>query len=226
MLKALVVQLLEELQKANARLERQEHHMDLLLKRIYGSTSEKFLRSRVCCLILSRARQRLPQARWRRLLHQGFPRSGTSTVAAAFPTSSDVRKSFMIFRKPRWRRWVARKNLMELPPERSEQARLAALDAVGDRACPQKVRPQGTTAGKRADALGTERSGGQQAGPSDSRRFGRAGADGTGIVSKGADHLPLHRLEGIFKRQGLRISRQTMDGWWLQTANSYDLCTP
>lgn len=38
------------------------------------------------------------------------------------------------------------------------------------------------------------------------------------IVSKGADHLPLHRLEGIFKRQGERISRQTMDGWWLQTA--------
>jgi transposase len=38
------------------------------------------------------------------------------------------------------------------------------------------------------------------------------------IVSKGADHLPPHRLEGIFKRQGLRISRQTMDGWWLQTA--------
>jgi transposase len=35
------------------------------------------------------------------------------------------------------------------------------------------------------------------------------------IVSKGADHLPLHRLEGIFKRQGAKISRQTMDGWWL-----------
>jgi len=27
--------LLEELQKANARLERQEHHMHLLLKRLY-----------------------------------------------------------------------------------------------------------------------------------------------------------------------------------------------
>jgi transposase len=39
------------------------------------------------------------------------------------------------------------------------------------------------------------------------------------IVSKGADHLPLHRLEGIFQRQGVRISRQTMDGWWLQTAD-------
>ncbi len=43
------------------------------------------------------------------------------------------------------------------------------------------------------------------------------------IVSKGADHLPLHRLEGIFKRQGVRISRQTMDGWWLQTAEFLQL---
>ena len=41
LLKALVLQLLEELQKANARLQRQEHHMHLLLKRLYGSTSEK-----------------------------------------------------------------------------------------------------------------------------------------------------------------------------------------
>jgi hypothetical protein len=32
-LKQLVVQLLEELQKAYSRLERQEHHMHLLLKR-------------------------------------------------------------------------------------------------------------------------------------------------------------------------------------------------
>ena len=41
-LKQLVVQLMEELQKARERLERQEHHMHLLLKRLYGSTSEKF----------------------------------------------------------------------------------------------------------------------------------------------------------------------------------------
>jgi transposase len=34
------------------------------------------------------------------------------------------------------------------------------------------------------------------------------------------DGLTLYyrRLEGIFKQQGVRISRQTMDGWWLATA--------
>ena len=41
-LKQLVMQLFEELQKAKAALQRQEHHMHLLLRRLYGSTSEKF----------------------------------------------------------------------------------------------------------------------------------------------------------------------------------------
>jgi transposase len=33
------------------------------------------------------------------------------------------------------------------------------------------------------------------------------------IVSKFADHQPLHRQEKIFQRQGVRISRKTMGGW-------------
>ena len=33
------------------------------------------------------------------------------------------------------------------------------------------------------------------------------------IVSKYADHQPLHRQEKIFQRQGVRISRKTMGGW-------------
>ena len=40
-LKQLVMQLFDELQKAKAALQRQEHHMHLLLRRLYGSTSEK-----------------------------------------------------------------------------------------------------------------------------------------------------------------------------------------
>jgi transposase len=33
------------------------------------------------------------------------------------------------------------------------------------------------------------------------------------IVSKYADHQPLHRQEKIFEREGVRISRKTMGGW-------------
>jgi len=38
------------------------------------------------------------------------------------------------------------------------------------------------------------------------------------IVSKFADHQPLHRQEKIFERQGVRISRKTMGGWLAQVA--------
>jgi hypothetical protein len=38
------------------------------------------------------------------------------------------------------------------------------------------------------------------------------------IVSKFADHQPLHRQEKIFERHGVRISRKTMGGWLAQVA--------
>jgi transposase len=33
------------------------------------------------------------------------------------------------------------------------------------------------------------------------------------VVSKYGDHLPLNRLESIFQRQGVELSRKTMCGW-------------
>ena len=38
-------------------------------------------------------------------------------------------------------------------------------------------------------------------------------------VSKYADHVPLHRQEGIFRRHGVELSRKTMCGWMRQTAD-------
>ena len=38
------------------------------------------------------------------------------------------------------------------------------------------------------------------------------------IVSKMADHLPLHRQEKIFERYGVELSRKTMCGWMAQCA--------
>lgn len=37
-------------------------------------------------------------------------------------------------------------------------------------------------------------------------------------VSKYGDHLPLHRQEGIFQRQGVELSRKTMCGWMARCA--------
>ena len=109
-------------------------------------------------------------------------------------------------------------NLVELPPERSEQldwrpstlfvmvhvrkkyARKTPLPESGLTLAEQNV----AVARKPAEAIP-----GALAGP---------GLMAQVIVCKGTDHLPLHRQEGIFKRQGMRISRQTMDGWWLLSA--------
>ena len=38
------------------------------------------------------------------------------------------------------------------------------------------------------------------------------------IVSKMADHLPLHRQAKMFPRHGVEISEQTMGGWMRQSA--------
>lgn len=43
------------------------------------------------------------------------------------------------------------------------------------------------------------------------------------VVSKYGDHLPLNRLEGIFQRQGVTLSRKTMCDWMRRCA---DLATP
>ncbi len=42
------------------------------------------------------------------------------------------------------------------------------------------------------------------------------------IVSKFADHLPLHRQEKIFQRHGVEISRKTMGGWLPPVAELLD----
>src|SRR5260370_22727695 len=48
-----------------------------------------------------------------------------------------------------------------------------------------------------------------------------------GIVSKIADHLPVHRQAKIFGRFGVEIPVQTMCGWMLQSAEMLDpLCCP
>lgn len=43
------------------------------------------------------------------------------------------------------------------------------------------------------------------------------------VTSKYADHLPLNRLEGIFQRQGVELSRSTLGGW---IATAASILTP
>ena len=43
------------------------------------------------------------------------------------------------------------------------------------------------------------------------------------LINKYCDHLPLYRLEGIYRRDGLKIGRQTLSSWALQAG---ELLTP
>ena len=224
-LKQLVVQLMEELHKERGARERLEHHIHLLLKRIYGSTSEKF------------------DPRQGMLFDAQTGEEETAAGAAAAPPAGEVPPAKSPLPKNRDKHGRGRvpdkierqeethdlsdaekaalggvENLVELPPETSEQldwrpstlfvvvhvrkkyARREQLPESGLVLAEQNV----AVAAKPPEAIP-----GALAAP---------GLMAQVIVSKGADHLPLHRLEGIFQRQGVRLSRQTMDGWWLQTA--------
>ena len=171
-LKQLVVQLLEELQKANARLERQEHHMDLLLKRLYGSTSEK-LDPRQGVLFDAQAgrggggRQSVPAAA------RCVAGSQESRQARSRPDSRQDRAEEVDPRPVGGRDGGPgrRGEPGRVAAGAERAARLAALDAVCHRPCPQEIRPQGAAAGERPDAGGAERGGGPQAARGDSRRL-------------------------------------------------------
>jgi transposase len=223
-LKQLVVQLLEELQKANVRLQRQEHHMHLLLKKIYGRTSEKFdPRQGVLFDPDLNAEEEAPST--------PAPDTTEATPASSpaaknrdrhgrgrIPDETEREEVIHDLTDPEKAALGGMENLVELPPATSEQldwrpstlfvtvhvrkkyARKEQLPESGLTLSEQNV----VVARKPPEAIP-----GGLAGP---------GLMAQVIVSKGADHLPLYRLEGIFKRQGVRISRQTMDGWWLQTA--------
>jgi transposase len=218
-LKQLVVQLLEELRGAHARLERQEHHMDLLLKRLYGSTSEK-LDPRQGVLFDAQAGEGELAA----ILPVPPPTSRPASKnrhkhgRGRIPEKIERKEEIHDLTEAEMAAMGGAENLVELPPERSEQldwrpstlfvivhvrkkyARKVPLPESGLTLAEQNV----AVARKPPEAIP-----GSSAAP---------GLMAQVIVSKGADHLPLHRLEGIFQRQGVRISRQTMDGWWLQTA--------
>ena len=217
-LKQLVVQLLEELHQARARLERQEHHMHLLLKRLYGSASEK-LDPRQGALFDSQpgGEETLPSAVMPAALtpvSKKRHRHGRGRIPETIQREEVVHD----LSSAEMEAIGGAENVVELPPERSEQldwrpstlfvvvhvrkkyARKTPLPESGLTLAEQNV----VVARKPAEAI--------------PGALAAAGLMAQVIVCKGTDHLPLHRQEGIFKRQGVRLSRQTMDGWWLQTA--------
>jgi hypothetical protein len=153
-LKQLVVQLLEELHKANERLQRQEHHMHLLLRRIYGSTSEKFdPRQGVLFDPLPGVEETVPNASppVSAPVSKNRDRHGRGRIPDKIQREERVHD----LTEPEKASLGGMENLVELPPDHrcaavpERATRLATFDVVCRGPCPQKVRPQGATSGKR-----------------------------------------------------------------------------
>ena len=223
----LLMQLIEELQKARTRLERQEHHRHLLLTRLYGRTSEKFDPRRGVLFDTQPGAEepaaspaevpsaaevppRPPVSKHRDRHGRGRIPDETQREEVVHDLT-DAEKAAL----------GGVEKLVELPPETSEQLDwqpstlllLLLLVHVRKKYARKEQLPEsGLTLAEQNVAVASkppEAIPGALAGP---------GLLAQVTTSKGADHLPLHRLEGIFQRQGVRISRRTMDGWWLQTA--------
>jgi len=223
-LKQLVVQLLEELQKANARLERQEHRMHLLLKKIYGRTSEKFSPGQGTLFDLDPSEEEEASNASAPAPTEETPTSASSSKRrhrhgrGRIPDQIQREEVIHDLSDAEKAALGGMENLVELPPERSEQldwrpsTLFVTVHVRKKYARKQQLPESGLTLPEQNVVVAKK--------PPEAIPGGLAGPGlmAQVIVSKGADHLPLYRLEGIFQRQGVRISRQTMDGWWLLTA--------
>jgi len=221
-LKTLNIQLIEELHKTQERLERMEHQVHLLLKRLYGSSSEKFDPRQGTLFDL--------QA-------DGETAQGENTIAPSAPpevAKPDPRRHrhgrsripeniqrVEVIHDLTEAEIVAmggRENLVELPDEISEQidylpSSLRVIRHVRKKyARKESLLESGLTPAEQNVVVASKP---PEAIPG---ALATPGLMAQVIVCKGVDHLPLHRQENIWQRQGLQLSRQTMDGWWLKTA--------
>ena len=219
-LKQLVIQLLEELQQAHARLERQEHHMHLLLKRIYGSASEKFdPRQGLLFDAQGSAEETTPSTPAPPPATRAVSKKRDQHGRGRIPDNIERKEQIHDLSEAEVAALGGVENLVELPPETSEQldwrpSTLFVTVHVRKKYARKEQLPESGLGPSEQNVVVAKKSPeaipGGLAGP---------GLLAQVLVSKGTDHLPLHRLEGIFERQGMRISRQTMDGWWLATAD-------
>lgn len=226
-LKPLVVQLFETLQSRERRIQQLEHHMDLLLRRVFGKSSEKLDPRQL-------------------VLSFGEPPAEVSPSAASeSPAELETPASFVAQKKNgHGRRRTpdtlvrveqlhdltdeqkqtlgGESNLVLIGEDVSEQyewepsslfvivhrqkkyARREQLVVTSDDPLEQNV----IVASKPPQPIP-----GSQAGP---------GLLAQVLVSKYGDHLPLHRQERIFARHGVRFSRQTTCDWCAACAKLFE----
>ena len=226
-LKPLIVQLFETLQSRERRIQQLEHHMDLLLRRVFGKSSEK-LDPRQLVLAFAElsaettppttseppaepdvsAANRAPQKKG-----HGRRRTPDSLVhVEQLHDLTDEQKQTLggdenlvligedVSEQYEWEP----SSLFVIVHRQKKYARREQLLVTGDDPLEQNV----IVAPKPPQPLP-----GSEAGP---------GLLAQVLVSKYGDHLPLHRQERIFARHGVRFSRQTMCDWCAGCATLFE----
>jgi len=226
-LKRLVAQLVETVRDRDGRIQRLEHNMDLLLQRLYGRSSEKL-----------DPRQGV--------LFENLPVEASPPVAPLAEPASLDRPADLPSRRGHGRRRTE-KNLRhvdivhDLTDAEKEVLGEARLVLIGEEiseqyewepSCLYVIRHIQKKYVRRSPLPETDVPAESDSRPEESRVIVApkppqpipGGLAGPGLlaqllVSKYADHLPLHRFERISRRHGVRFSRQTTCDWSLACAD-------
>jgi transposase len=214
----LIRELLETLRKQTVLNEHLQHQLEKLLRRIYGRKSEKLDPNQ----LLLFAREILEST--------GVDPATAPPAADAQPAEpvgqAESPKKNGHGRKPLPKSLERRRKVHEVPPEQlpcpdcgavririGEEIREQLEFIPASLVVIEHVRPKYACKECQANVVIAERL------PEPIEK----GLPGPGllaqvIVSKYADHLPLYRQEGIFRRHGVELSRQTMCDWMAVSA--------
>jgi hypothetical protein len=232
-LKQLVAQLFTELQQERARLAKLEHHMDLLLRKIYGRSSERLDPNQQLLFETAAEEEAEESAPKPEPSPEPAPRSPSRPGHGRRRAPDTLERVPLVHDLTPAEKEVlgGEENLIELADEITEQwdwkpsclfviehhqkkylrrevvEAVAAADSQTSLAGPAAALPPVLVARKPPQAIP-----GGVAGP---------GLLAEVIVNKADVHLPLNRQERVWARYGLNISRQTQCDWWLTCAELF-----
>jgi transposase len=218
LLKSLVVQLVESLHERDQRIAQLERHMDLLVRKVYGRTSEQLAAGQLTLFdkqpeeaVPAPPEPLAPTAIAKKPGHGRRPKPDTLERRDCVHDLTDAEKQAL----------AGDGTLVPIGEEVTEQYEwepscLYVLRHVQKKYArrPQLVESHESAKNVITAAKPPQPIPGSSAGP---------GLLAYLVTSRFCDHLPYHRQERIFARHGLRFSRQTTCDWARQLA---ELCRP
>ena len=235
LLKSLVAQLFAELQSRDGRISELEHRMSLLLRKLYGSKSEK-LDPRQTSLFDLLAAVAEDQAV---VTGQASPAAAGDNSPDETPAATSTTKQQPGHGRRRLPDRLQRREVLHdlTDPEKEALGGAANLVVIGrevteqlewEPSCLYVIRHVQLTYARRQRLPESGLTLAEQNVVTASKppQPIAGGLPGPGLLaqvltSKYADHIPLHRFQRISARHGVELSRQTTCGWAMQCADLF-----